>query len=647
MIGAAVACRPGDCQRVLKGINNGDLTVHPDGRVTLLSDKKAQEEIANYQEILKGRPDCSSSSYWKAGLKAATADLNVTEIVVDKVIGGLIKEMDRMYGTVARGFGYFISAAVEGKEKAIQRLTEDTFEELAPPKAAHILQRGNLIILAYDIAKRAFKFNDAIWEHDKKCTYFKAVEGRITQTVEASVVPIAWVEPRKKQVPLQKNIPLAKPPQTVQDKPVTLVEQKVTFASIPEERIDRQEDADCPVFTVIHLNPCHFKETGVGFVADFGDAFSAGVAVHPMKPERCTLILRHEITDELNGSIALQPGNIKKTIVGANFGAENVNAGVAVSLDGKDMRLKVGGNIEGIDAAICFDPKQPLRKDVHVEIHQNIEGLPCKLSVDLNPHKPLKATIGGEAVVPVYGVPVNVGVKIQLCKPQDAQVKVRLPAQFFDPVLPKKMRLGDIQILSVNLKKFRHGIKKVIGMGGKKSEALKKAQVQVAEMEAGLERVKQMREQWFRELSELAVQMVDDKLNPVLMDEIKALRGELEQFVGKIAKLPTIDFPKIERQPLNVELNQLIWNEAQWREFFANAADAIFEVREENKALERLCLQLDEISISLLQFSEKSSALSEHYQEAQATFDETIRLLQIVNNNQVLLARLKENVSSK
>lgn len=606
-------CRLGDCERVIKGIRSGELTVHPDGRVTLLSHEKAQVEIAKYQEILKERPDCSAAGNWKEGLSAAAEDFGLTE----KVIDAGVKALESVYGKAGRVLGYLVSVNVESGSKSTERIAKDTFEDLAPEDAVRLMKRGNLLVTAYDIGHATFKAQEAMQDHERRCAYYSAIEGSITQLEEASTVPIAWVIPNQKGEESSTNGSESEKPQ-----PETTERKDLLPNGVPEI-VPREPENEKPALEKRHEQPPRTYSV---------------LNINTAKIQKSAVTLNHRISDDMSGSLSLSPGNLKKSALGLSY----KNIGYSRSLDGRHSQISLSGKVKGVDGSIGFDPKRPLKGNVHMECGCD-KG---RIAADINMHKPLKSRLQGEAIVPVSGVPLKIGGKIKLSKPQDAQVKVSLPTGVFDKALPKCMKIGDVQLFSSNGKKIRNGLKKITGIGrNKKRKALKRVRKQVAAINEEQKRIRHMREQWFRELTDWVIEKVDEAYAPILAKEIGDLNRDLEQFIEDVFEFPMLDLPEIERQSLSLNPDRLIWDETKWEEFFTNAAGALFEMREENKALSRLVSQLEELSNSLLLCKEKMDRISEQYQEVQTTFDETVKLMQILANSEQISARLRDNVS--
>ncbi len=587
----SITCPLGDCARIIRGIKSGDMTIHSDGRVTLLSHEKAQEEIAKYQEQLKERPDCSSQAYWKVGILAVAEDFGLTEKVIDATVGKMIKGLDCVHGKAGRVLGYLDSANVENKSKTSERTVEEKVVDRAPKEVLRLAKRKNLNVTAY-IGHAAFKAKEAMEDHERRCTYFSAIEGRIAQTEKSATIPIAWVVLKSKQEkhPAERKKPKESKNERPPEKDVLpttelVISSKELEAEAPHEKPPRS-------YSVLNLNTA--------------------------KIQKSTATLNHSISDDMNGSLSLSPSDPKKSTLGLSYN----DIGYSRSLDGRQSQVSLSGKIQGVDGSVGFDPKRPLKGNVHL-------GCGCdkgSFAADVNMRQPLKSKFHGEAALPVSGVPVKVGGSVQLNRLQNTQVRVSLPTDLLDPVLPKSLRLGDVQILSLNIKKITNGIKKLTGRK-KKRKKLKRVTQQIEVIEKKLEQARQMRKQWFNDLANSMIQKVDEHYDPILAADMTKLNKAIDDFIDQMVPLSALEAPSLDRKELLIDHKAIEWDKAKWDEFFSTVSEALFCFHHNNGAMTRLIDQLETIAHEMSRCHDQMNHVLEHYQEANSTFDETKTLL--------------------
>lgn len=587
----SITCPLGDCARIIRGIKSGDMTIHSDGRVTLLSHEKAQEEIAKYQEQLKERPDCSSQAYWKVGILAAAEDFGLTEKVIDATVGKMIKGLDCVHGKAGRVLGYLDSANVENKSKTSERTVEEKVIDRAPKEVLRLAKRKNLNVTAY-IGHAAFKAKEAMEDHERRCTYFSAIEGRIAQTEKSATIPIAWVVLKSKQEthPAERK----KPKEPKNERPP----EKDVLPTIKPVNAPKEQETKAPDEKPIHTYSVLNLDTA--------------------KIQKSTATLNHSISDDMSGSLSLSPSDPKKSTLGLSYN----DVGYSRSLDGRHSQVSLSGKIQGVDGSVGFDPKRPLKGDVHL-------GCGCdkgSFAADVNLHKPLNSKFQGEAVVPVCGVPVKIGGTVQLNRLQSTQVKVGLPTDVLDPILPKCLKIGDIQILSLKFKKITNGLKKITGRK-KKRKKLKRVRKQVNAIERELERVRQMRKQWFDNLANLMIQEIDEHIGPILVEEMAELNRAIDEFIKEMVAPSALDNSNLDREASSIDDDTLQWNETKWKEFFSLATEALSSLQEENSAMTELIDQLEQIFSDMSRCHDQMNHNVEHYRAVNNTFDETKELL--------------------
>ena len=515
-ISGKLICRAGDCERIIKGVRTGEMIVHPNGKVTLFSHEKAQKEIKRYQEMLKERPDCSNEkslharivSHWKEGLLTA----------VDDFSGGVLK-------TAKKG------------NKISERLA------LGPKETNRIMQRVKKCVkkgaLAYDIGHAAFKGLDAMWDHERQCTYFRAIEARINNVKEASTVPIAWMEMSKKPKmhSSQNNMSLVR----IWD--VNAYSQEKFPRPVPPLPPRRPLSDSLPLFSPDEhqietkvLDKLPESQASLNQF-NFNVRFAAVDIKHPRQAS-VNLECRHQSGVGVGAQVPLD--NPKAAVVTGNTDLSNgFDVGVSVPIsDPKNTTVNMGADLGDYRVGVAFRPR-----------------------------KPLKSHVSASFVVPIYGVPVRFGVDTTVRRPENARLTAAIPLG------PVDLKIADLKVKH-EMEKFVTSItnpKKAWKHETRKAhKVMKKIRKTVRKLSKKRRRKRKKRKAAEREQERLALlrwehQVYTEALERILVETMQAhgpkIGALVNQLEAEVAAFPEIDDaqlgPPLDSEALEEAINAI------------------------------------------------------------------------------------------